>query len=371
MYAVSSSWDAVIRGSHVVDLRVDAYRAGVLVASDLPVEPDSGSLTVDGAAEARRSVQLTIADPSLVPTSPTSILTPHGTELRISQGFRFPSGIIERVPLGRFRIDKPSTPLLGAVQVSAVDYSRLIAEDLFINAAQSVTGNTLVAEIRRVIQQTMPTATVTDTTGDTSLAKLTTWEQGSSRWEAVKELALALNADVAPNVNGEFIIRRFPAITNAPVWTINVGESGVLIGGSEDWDREGTFNAVTVRSEPTDGSNPVQATVYDLDAASATFWNGPFGHRPTTYSSPLISTVAQCYDTGTTILNRSIASARSLRVACVPNPALDWGDVITVVLPGLTANDLPRVEKHMVRSLTLPLGLGAMEIDLTAPRPTL
>jgi hypothetical protein len=43
--------------------------------------------------------------------------------------------------------------------------------------------------------------------------------------------------------------------------------------------------------------------------------------------------------------------------------------VLSVVLPGLTENDTPRAEVHMIRSFTMPLALGAMEIDMTAPQP--
>lgn len=370
MWPVSSSWDNAVRNSQVIELRVDAYRNGVLVASDLPVEPDSGSITCDGTSDVRRSIQLTIADPALVPTSATDVLTPHGTELRVTRGFRYPDGTTELIPVGVFRIDRPSTSLLGAVRVSGVDYCRLCAEDAFLNPVQSVITNTVPAEIIRLIQLVQPGATVLDHSGVTTLTRLTNWEQDSSRWDAIKELATSVGVDVAPDAAGSWVIRKLPEVTDTPVWSVNIGPSGVLVGGDEDWQREATFNGWTARGEPGDGSVPVQAFVRDTDPASPTYWDGPFGHRPKVFSSPLLATTAQCTEVATTLLRRSIAGARALRVQCVPNPALDYGDVLNVVLPGLTESDPPRSEVHMIRSFTMPLDLGAMEIDLTAPQPS-
>jgi hypothetical protein len=369
MWPVSSSWDNAVRNSQVIEVRVDAYRGGVLVASDLPIEPDSATITVDGTSDVRRTIDLTIADPALVPTAPTSVLTPHGTELRVTRGFRYPNGQTELIPVGVFRIDKPSTPLLGATKVTGVDYCRLLAEDNFLNPSQSFTTNAVPTEITRLIQLTQPGATVIDTTGNATPCALTNWEQDASRYDAIRELALSIGADVAPDALGRWIIRRLPEVTDAPVWSVNIGESGVLIGGDEDWDRENTFNGWTARGEPTTGAAPVQAFVADLDVSSPTYWGGPFGHRPKVFSSPLLATVGQCTATATTLLRRSIAGARAVRVQCIPNPALDYGDVLTLVLPGLTEESLPRSERHMIRSFTLPLALGAMEIDLTAPKP--
>lgn len=362
-------WDSAVRGSQVIETRVDAYRGGVLIASDLPIDPESGQVTADASSEHRRSVDLTIVDPALVPTAADSVLTPHGTELHVSKGFRFPDNTTALIPVGIFRIDKPSTPLGGVISVSAVDRSRLVAEDKFIFAAQSVPGATVVAEIIRLIRQTIPGATVADLTGSTTACRPVAWEQDSSRWAAVTELALAINAEVYADTTGGFVVRPVPQITASAVWTVDIGSNGVLIAGTEEWDRERVYNAVTARSEPADGSNPVQATVYDLSATSPTYWNGPFGHRPRLYSSPLLTTVASCTAAATTILRRSIAPARTVTVSCVPNPALEPGDVVNLVLPGLTETDPPRTEKQMIRSLRLPMGLGAMELDLYTPDP--
>lgn len=371
MWPVSSLWDNAVRNSQVIELRVDVYRDGVLLASDIPIEPDSGTITVDRAADVRRTVELTVPDPSLIPTSAADPLSPYGSELRITRGFRYPDGSVELVPVGVFRIDKPAVTLMdGVVRVSGADYCRLLAEDVFLNPAQSITTNTVIAEMIRLIQSTQPGVVVTDTSGASTICALTNWEQESSRYSAVKELALSIGVDVAPDAAGNWLIRRLPDLATAtPVWTVNAGSSGVLIDGDEEQDRERIFNAWIVRGEPGDGSNPVQSIVYDTDPSSQTYWSGPFGHRAKVFSSPLLATVDQCTAVGTTLLAQSLQAGAVERMRCVPNPALDVGDVITLITPARDESSLPTSENYMVHSITLPLALGEMELDLTAPLP--
>lgn len=363
-HPVSPMWELATTGSHVVDVRVDAYRDGVLVAADLPIDPDSGVITMDGSAEVRRTCELTVTDPTLVPLLATDPLTPYGTELHIHRGFRYPDGSVERVPVGIFTVDKPSTPLLGPITVTGSDYSKLIADDVFLFPGQSRLGWFTTQEIRDLVLRTIPDAGWLDTSHSPIIGRPVVWEADANPWQVISEMALSIDADFAVRPDGLFWIRPMPQITGTPVWTITIGENGTLLDGTEDWDRERVFNAVVARSEPTDGSNPVQAIAYDTAPGSPTAWGGPFGKRPRSYSSPLLATEAQCLAAANTILARSLIRARTVTVQCVPNPVLDFGDIVTLVLPGRTEDAPPRYENHMVWGYRLPLGLGPMELTL-------
>lgn len=374
MWPVSASWDAAVRASHTVELRVDAYRNGVLIASDLPVEPDTGSLTVDGASPIRRSVELTIADPSLVPTVAGALLSPHNTELVIRRGFRYANGITETVPVGVFRIARPATPLYGGVQVQAVDRAKLVQDDTFITATTSHASATYLSEIqfwlRESLGQDTPIHVRPGILTDAPLPSVA-WEEDTSKLDAIGEMALAADCEVYADPEGVFVIRAIPKLSAAPVWTIDMGSTGVLVDATEEWDREEVHNAVTCRGEPADGSMPVRWTARDVNKNSPTYWYGEFGHRPKTYTSALVRTVAQAMRTAETLLWRSIAPARTVRVSCVPNPALEDGDVVMLNLPGTGPRQDFRRELHMVRGYTMPLGLGPMELDLYTPEPVL
>jgi hypothetical protein len=368
---LSPLWDKAVRSSQVIQVQVDAFRGGVKVAPFLPIDPEGGMITADMGSDVWRTVSLTIMDRSLIPVGPDSLLTPHGTELHIHRGFTYPNGTTEMVPLGTFRIDKPSAGFDGGIEITGVDRSRLLAEDKFVSTAQSIDGATVVNEIKRLIRQSVPRSAVTDLTGSTTVCRPVIWEQDTSRWDAVKELAVAINAQVFVTADtfSTFLIKPVPDVSTPPVWTVDIGDTGVIIGGSESWDRENVYNAVTARSEPLDGSNPVQATVYDTTPGSPTNWHGPFGHRPRLYSSPLLTDVASCQAAARLILRRSVAPARTVTVSCVPNPALELGDVVTLRIPGLNQDGEPREENLMIHGFRMPIGLGAMELDLFSLDP--
>lgn len=355
-WPVSPRWSETARGSATVEVNIAAQRGGVVVEQSLPIVHGSASITVDGGSDVRRKLDLEVADPALRPSAWTDLLAPAGTELVATCGWRYPDGTTELVPVGVFRIEEPTTAFGGVVQVSGVDRSKLIADDRFLLPAQTITSNLVVTEIARIIHASLASAVVRDDTDDTTVCKSTSWEQGSSPWQAVKELALSIGAEVAADAAGVFVIRRVPRPTDPVVWDVGVGESGIVVSGSEAMTREGVHNAWTVRSDTATGATPVQATVYDLDPSSPTYWAGDFGHRPGTYSSPLLDSVAACQAAGTTLLARSTAPARQVSARVVPNPAWDYGDVGSLLLPDA------RSETHMIHRFTLPLDLGASDL---------
>lgn len=364
MWPTSSRWPETIAGSTGIELNVDVWRGGIRLRQDLPIEPGGARITVDGTSQVRRTCQLTVADPSLRPVYWTDMLSPAGTELHVTSGVRYPDGTVEMVPVGVFRIDEVTTPFGDVVVVSGSDRTKVLIEDRFLKPAQSLTTNTVVQEITRIIQYSLPTATVTNLTTDSTTCPKMTWEQDTSPWSAVEELATSIGAEVAPNGEGVFVIRTQPTPSDPPVWTAAVGESGIIVGGSERMTRDGVFNAVTARNDPADGTAPIQYTAKDLTVGSPTHWDSAFGHRPRVYSSSALNTVGKCTAAALSILNRSTAPARTVTAQVIPNPAVDYGDVANLVLPDGT------VEVHMVQSFTLPLGVDdAMPVQFVSSLP--
>ena len=99
---------------------------------------------------------------------------------------------------------------------------------------------------------------------------------------------------------------------------------------------------------------PVSATAYQL-AGRYAYRHG--FKRPRRYSSPALLTVEQCQRAAAAILARSLAASVQVSLVCAPNPALDVGDQVTVVLPDGTTED------RIVSRISLPLGLGPMTVD--------
>lgn len=363
MYAVTDLFLRTLRASHQVRIQVDAYRDGQLVLADLPI--GGGSVTVDSGSQVRRTLSLTVSDPSLAPgTDPLAPLAPYGSELYVRRGIRYPNSSVEWVPLGWFRVESCSHTSGDQLQVTGADRSASVQDAKFTGTTASVTSNTIPAEITRLIQGGRSGTTVTDRTGNTSPTPSVFWEQ--DRWQAIQELAQSIGADVFFDPDGNAIIAPTPSITSAPVWWVDAGESGVLVSASTESTREGTFNGVVASGEAGGSWPPVSATVTDNDPASPTRWGGPFGYKPYFYVSPLITTQAQATAAATSLLAKVRAMGRQLSVSLVPNPALEVGDVVRVRFPDGS------VETHLVDSFTVPLDpSSAMTITTRSDKPDL
>lgn len=143
-------------------------------------------------------------------------------------------------------------------------------------------------------------------------------------------------------------------------WTVDAGRNGVLTSVSRSITRDGICNGVVAKGEGADDVAPVVATVVDLNPASPTYWNGPFGKVPRFYTSPLLTTVAQATAAATTILRRSVGLPYAVDFAAIVNPALEPGDTVEVILPAKPGVAVTR-ELHVLDRITIPLNVdGAM-----------
>jgi len=364
VYPVSTRFLDALRHSHNVRTQVDAYRAGTLVRADLPIR--DGSVSVDATSDARRQLDLSIADPTLAPKAgdTTGPLTPYGTELYVRRGIAFPDGTVEWVPLGWFRVQSVSSPLrTDALKVSGVDRSARVADAKFLTVTQSTTTNTIPNEIKRLVQGAIPGIAFTDKTGNSTLTPELTWEQ--DRWGAISDLAKSIGAEVFFDADGSCVLRTIPGIDGDVAWYVDAGETGVLIEGTQDTSRDSTFNGVVASGERTDNFAPYSATVTDNDTKSPTYWGGAYGQVPYFYTSASITSAAQATAAATGLLARTKGLTRSVSLSAVPNPALDAGDVVQVVFPDRS------YERHVVDSLTIPLDpTASMPIGTRSTDPT-
>lgn len=375
MYTVSQKFLETIRRSHTPVFYVDVYRGGVrqtpsqYQALGMPLDK-GGQVVVDCGSQVRRSCTLTIADPSLDPTTAQSLLAPYGTELVISRGVQYPGGTIEWVPLGWFRVDTARTTKSGqhgatGIQVTGRDRSAYIVEDEF-TATTTSTQSTVVAEIRALIADAMPSHVpgLHDLTGDATTCPPQAYDQ-RSRADAIDALATSISAEFFIAGDGTPTLKRVPTAATAPVWTIDAGIAGVLIQADTSVDRSGIYNGWVVTGERTDGTAGAYALVTDNDVSSSTYWSGPFGKKPGRFSSPVLTSDAQCTSVGTALLARSSAAGWRIDLTSIPNPALDGSDVIVALLPD------GRQQFHIVDAVTIPLDVESeMPVRTRSNDPT-
>jgi len=134
---------------------------------------------------------------------------------------------------------------------------------------------------------------VVQNTANTALGtRVHIWDR--DRDAAIVALLTSAGAELFFDDTGLIVARNQPRLTSALVWTVDAGESGVLLTADRERSRARTYNTVVVTCESIDGLVPWAPQIaYDDDPASPTYYLGPFGLVPYFYVSPLLTTTAQ------------------------------------------------------------------------------
>lgn len=351
MYAVSNAFRKALTQSHVMVAKIDAFYDGDLVLADLPIQ--DGSVTVDRGSKTRRSLSLTVADPKLLPWTPTDPLAVYGQTLVVGRGIRFSNGATEMVPLGTFRIDSPAGDVtLGPVTLTGQSMECALIDDQFDVPVTTRGQATCVDAITTLVRQTLPDAVIVNLTSGVRnpTVAIVTWDAGSDRWDAITQIATAMQAEIYVDALNRFVLVDLPnVLSDDVVWEIAEGEGGTLISSSRAMSRTAVCNAVVASGENTASATaPISAVARDTDPTSPTRWGGPFGKVTKRISSGLWLTVGDCQSAADFALFDAIAPNVSTTIDAAPNPALEGGDVIRAV-------HAKRRELYVVQSLSIPL----------------
>lgn len=362
MYATSDNFNRRIRQSGRRKTVVDVYYDGHLAASGLAVS--GGNIRVDIDGDIRRSGDITIADPGLVPTFTADVLSPLGAEVAVRQGIVFPDGTEELVPLGVFRLDLTSwSDAAGAIPaIQLYDRAKAVGEQ--INNPISRAGWLASEVIKEFIEFFYPSLAPLD--GDSVFGPGLTdyrlpggqvWDSGTY-WSVCQELARSMGGDLYFDVIGQpRVTRRVDLYSYTPATealvVVDVGPEGVLVDAQHTWSREGVYNAVSVVGAVTADETPPSALVTNNDPLSPLRWGGPFGKATLQVNDPTLSTVETCLTRAVTELRRFTGASYSIDYSAVPNPAIDVGDLaLFKYLDG-------HQEVHVISTLGIPLGAGS------------
>ena len=368
---MSSLYGRVARNGGVQYCVVDAWRDGVAVATDLGV--GGGTVTDEGG---RRSLSIEIF-PEL---GLWDLLAPIGTELRPRSVTRYPSGVTETVPMGVFVIDSQdmSYDEFGAIRITAPDKWVKIQRARFIRPQSSSLGLNVAEQIAILIKGALGLAEPVNITATTFAGMgSVVWER--DRDKAIEELAQSIGATVFFDRNGVATVADVPRIGPTAVWTVDAGESGVLLSAQRSRDRKRTYNVVVAASDKADGEAPFPPIiVWDTDVDSPTYAGpdpvgnpgaaGPFGVVPYFLTSPLFENGGQADAAARTALHRVIGRAAQVSVAQVPNRALDALDVIDVLLPAERYDQEQPRERHIIDKIVHPLLNAPQSIDTRSTR---
>jgi hypothetical protein len=377
---VSATFAAAVRSSHRIVIRGDVWYGGQMIIGDVPIT--GGTLTIDDDADIRSGGTVTVADRTgaWVPVigQETTRITPWGHEIQLRYGVVLPSGGTEYVSLGWFRIQNATsderwrTDPTGAwvsggaeLELELVDRMARVDDSKFLTISQPGAGAKCLAEIRRLCAGLVPIAAWPAVTDPNVPADVI---YDDNRMAAVKSLAGVAGVKVFMDRAGNLAIRQLATVTSGDI-TVTGAVDGGLITISEEYGRDGIYNATVARGEQDTDAAPVQGIAYDTDPTSPTRWDGPFGRVPAFYASPMITTVAQAQAAATTRLNTYLKSRQQdITVGLVPNPAMEPGlTTVTIVTPRRTVTG-------RLRRLVLPMsadGPATATVQVAPSLPTL
>lgn len=349
MRPVTAEFLASLRGSHGF-----CSRARIVSPGQVGTNPDgteipifSGDVQFDANAEIRGSVQLETSS-EYWPANADSLATPYGNELFIESGIVSGSGSNVWVSQGYFRIeDVEQTDIPGNIRLSGKDRMSNIVDGKMVAPRQFPDATTLESVVEQLVTYVMPFATF-DMDVDfaaTPIGRSVIAEE--DRYAFIADLVRSHGKIWYWDYTGALKITDPPNATD-PVYTVDCGANGVLVGVRRKVSRDGVYNAVVATGEAPDTNAPVRAVAFDNDPQSPTYWHGPFGKVPRSYSSPFITTNAIAGFAAAAMMRRVLGLPMQVDFQTVPNPALEPEDVIRLVTPTDTRT-------HIIEQITLPL----------------
>lgn len=351
---------AALASSHRLYTRVDVMDGqGNLLPIPAQFTDENGGLTYSGGfvtanlnSRVTRNLLLTVPQ-QLYAHLATSLLAPYGNRITVTRGIEFGDGNTRYAwTVFTGRLQRPFLTPDGSVTVTAADRANEIVEAGFVRPENSQVGNEVSAEFVRLVSDALDDAVFGVSDTFTVPMPKQSWE--SDRAAALDEISTSVGAFWYVLADGRFVQRRYPwTVAADPVVVLSDGPGG-LIQGSPARDRADVWNSITVYGERADGTQPVIAVAEDLNPASPTYVNGPFGrrHKPIRLQTPQTQGTAQT--AANAYLRRSVALQETWTWVQPPDAALELGDVVSI-----NAYDRDGVIQ-VVSGFTLPLDTSGM-----------
>lgn len=369
MRPVTAAFLTTITGSHSM-----SARARVCSAFQTGTDPDgtavpvlAGTVTLDGTADIRGSIDLTTDGTGMWPVAATDLLAPYGNELFVERGVQYSAGTIEWCSLGYFRIDTPSQadPPDGPIRIVGKDRMAGLVDARLMAPVQYLAATTYGAVMTALVTEVYPSATIVwdDSQSGDAIGRDVIVEE--NRHGFLADLVRSLGKIWYWNHRGELAIADAPSVTS-PVFDVQAGAGGVLVSMTRELSRVGVYNAVVASGEAADSTTPVRGVAVDNAPGSPTYFYGTFGPVPRFYSSPFLTTDAQAEAAAAAQLTRELGLPYSVDFQAIANPALEPYDPIRI-----RASSGSGVETHVLETVTVPLTADAAMTANTREQTTI
>lgn len=303
----------------------------VATATDAAASSSSttaSSVTFDSTAANMGACALTVIDPTgvLVPTSQGGLLLPAGNEIAITY---------TGVPVGVFGItvndvtdtvDTSGGSISGDIgpvmAITGADRSFLASAAVPTGTTQTRNGIPLGAATFQLIMAAIPwldpQLIILNDNGAVLPSQII--EPGTNPWQLAQSWWNGLGGLLYWNGSGQ-LIGTFPPANGTPSYDWYRGGNDIT-GIEANFDATQAYNGVTVQAVNGFGI-PVQATAWDTNPASPTYYLGSFGQRAAPpIQSDIPGTVADCQNAAIQLLPAYLGLANTTTVTLVPDPTI-------------------------------------------------
>ncbi|WNM69466.1 minor tail protein [Arthrobacter phage Ruchi] len=230
----------------------------------------------------------------------------------------------------------------AVVPLTAEDLTVRLALDEFLAPEQPVgAAPTVLGEIARIVGDTVPLDVAADVE-DVRVPLDLTYE--GAKIDAVMDLAGRAGASVRMGGDGELQVY---VKNRAPVWEVAGGDDGALINIDRKQKTDTLANVGVVRGERKDKDETGQEITVPLLGVAQVLdgplrVGGPHGRIPRRLDSSLMNTQGAVNAAAKTLITNYLSGLTiDLEVTCLPNPALQVGDWVTVTQPLVDGQLMP------------------------------
>jgi hypothetical protein len=334
-----------------------------------------GSVTHDRRRSPRGTVSLTLAEPLLIPTPTSGVLSPLGYEAQVYCGAEIRgidasvaySGLVTDdmwVPLvdgtgkyilrpgggAMFVAGRPSTEELMSLGIFQIDRSRTAISTLLTNitgtdrtawlvddeleadlAWPDSVGGSLEAHVQRLIrtcvQLSDPDICAFRFSGESHSPPVMVFPQGTSKWDIIERVVQGTGYEAYFDGSGDFVWQPIPDLNSEPRFMLRTGVGGTITDGYVELARADMRNKIIAVGGSSAETDVYRAEAVDDDPLSPTRYGGPAGKKQRTIRSATYTSNAQAQVAADGELRNNIGLAWAYDLSAVPDSRLEAGDV--------------------------------------------
>lgn len=328
--------------------------AGVNIPIDSLLPGGSVTIDVTSVPMATITINIVIDEVALVAADlSTSTLAPTGSRIIVSSGIVDTSGNSYEWPVGIFVITSVVANDSGSgtsYTITGSDLSFIVNATVLIDNFNVVANSTLASVIIELLQQQVPSITLTNLIPNNTPLAPQTFQSGTTVFSVMQSLALQVGCAIYFDEYGILTTKFLPTGGQySPVWIFDsTSPINTMVSLSYTVTASPGYNGVIVTAYSYNSSIPITATIWDTNPSSPLYYLGPYGQRPLVITSSNVVSQLQAEQIANLNYPLVIGETIQITVTCPPLPFLRPYAMVGVVSPNDKIDTVVMVSQHVL-----------------------